>query len=290
MRGLASYVMRGRREALLVAVISAAIPMFFWVGAAAVGLVTLRRGLRDGLVVMMWALLPTLALAWYGEIMPAAALVGMMVVAAVLRITVSWPLALCAAAGLGLLLSAGLNTVGSGYLAEVEKMFAALFASVAEQAKGPAAEQLVAPTVTEIAGMFGLMHAVTLAACLLIARWWQAMLYNPGGLRTEFHALRLDRAQTLGLLAAAVLLYQLGPGFRLWAWTPLVPLLFAGIALVHALMASRRGNGLLGLFYAALLVLGPVKQLVVALAVLDGLLDLRRRLPGKPPQDGPGGA
>lgn len=285
MRGLAEYVMRGRREALLVAVISTAIPMFFWVGAAAVGLVTLRRGLRDGLVVMMWALLPSLALVWLGEIMPAAALLGVVMVASVLRITTSWPWALCAAALLGLLLSAGLHTVGGGYLAQVEKIFATLFASVAEQAKTPSANVLVAPSASDIAGMFGLMHAVTLAVCLLIARWWQAMLYNPGGLRAEFHALRLERGQTLGLLAAAALLYQLGPGFRLWAWTPLVPLLFAGIGLVHALVA-RRGGGLLGLFYAALLVLGPVKQLVVALAVVDGLLDLRKRLPGKPPREG----
>jgi hypothetical protein len=215
---------------------------------------------------------------------------GVAIVAAVLRLTGSWSWALCAAVVLGLLLSTGLNTLGSTYLASVEKIFAALFQSVAQQVQAPPAGALVAPTATEIAGMFGLMHAVTLVICLLVARWWQATLYNPGGLRAEFHALRLERVQTLALLAAAVLLYQLGPGFRLWAWTPLVPLLFAGIGLVHAVVANRGGGGLLGLFYAALLMLSPVKQLVVALAVLDGVLDLRRRLIKRPPQDGAGGA
>ena len=45
MRGVAEYVMRGRRQALLVAVITAAIPMFSWVSAAVVGLVVLRLSL-----------------------------------------------------------------------------------------------------------------------------------------------------------------------------------------------------------------------------------------------------
>ena len=58
MRGVAEYVMRGRTQALLVAVITAGIPMFFWVSAAAVGLVTLRRGVRDGLAIMLAALVP----------------------------------------------------------------------------------------------------------------------------------------------------------------------------------------------------------------------------------------
>jgi hypothetical protein len=291
MRALAEYVMRGRREAVLVAVAGAAIPMFFWVGAAAVGLVTLRRGARQGAEVLMWAALPALVLVWFGEILPLAALAGTTVLAALLRGSASWPWTLCAAALLGLLLGAGLQTVGSGYLAEVEKVFAAFFEGMAKQAADPAAAAAMrVPTGIEIAGMFGLMHSATLVACVLLSRWWQAQLYNPGGLRAELHALRLGPVQVAGLLAAAALLYQLGPGFQVWAWMPLVPLLVAGIALVHALCAGRAGAGWLGLFWAVLLVLPPVKQLVIVLAVIDGLLDLRRRLAAKPPQGGDGGA
>jgi hypothetical protein len=71
---------------------------------------------------------------------------------------------------------------------------------------------------------------------------------------------------------------------------PLVPMLVAGIALVHALLAGRAGAGWLGLFWAAMLVLPPVKQLIVALAAVDGLLDLRRRLAAKRPPGGDGEA
>lgn len=286
MRVLAEYAMRGRREAVLLAVGGAAIPMFFWVGAAVVGLVTLRRGARDGFVVMLWAALPALVLAWFGEIMPLAALAGTALLAWLLRLTASWPWTLCGAALLGLVLSAGLHLGGGEYLAEVEKMFVTLFEGVAREARDPAAAAaLRAPTAVEIAGMFGVMHSATLVICVALARWWQALLYNPGGLRAELHALRLGGAQVIGLLGAAALLYRLGPGFQVWAWMPLVPLVVAGMGLVHALAAGRAGAGWLGLMYAALLVLPPVKHLLVVLAAVDGWLDLRRRLV-RPPREG----
>lgn len=182
MRGLAEYVMRGRREALLVSVVATVVPMFFWLGAAVVGLVTLRKGPREGALVMLWALLPAAVAAWFGEIMPAATLLGLMLAAWVLRVTVSWPWALCSAASLGLLLGGGLITVGRGYLANVEQLFAELMKGIAGQATvdAPVHAMLKAPTAGDIAGMFGLILAVTVVLALIVARWWQAMLYNAG--------------------------------------------------------------------------------------------------------------
>jgi hypothetical protein len=79
------------------------------------------------------------------------------------------------------------------------------------------------------------------------------------------------------MIGLALALGAMGPEFRLWAWVPLVPLAFAGLGLVHAIAAGRGRGGLLGLFYAALLILPPVKQLLVVLAAMDGWLDFRRR-------------
>ncbi len=284
MRGLAEYVMRGRREALLVSVVATVVPMFFWLGAAVVGLVTLRKGPREGALVMLWALLPAAVAAWFGEIMPAATLLGLMLAAWVLRVTVSWPWALCSAASLGLLLGGGLITVGRGYLANVEQLFAELMKGIAGQATvdAPVHAMLKAPTAGDIAGMFGLILAVTVVLALIVARWWQAMLYNAGGFRTEFHALRLDRRQVLGLLLLAFGFAALGEGFRLWVWVPLVPLAFAGIGLVHALVAARGLGAWLGFFYAALLLFAPLKQFLVVLAAVDGWIDIRGWAARKP--------
>ena len=44
MRALASFIMRGRVQATLVVVISAVLPLLFWLSAAASSLVLLRRG------------------------------------------------------------------------------------------------------------------------------------------------------------------------------------------------------------------------------------------------------
>jgi len=211
-------------------------------------------------------------------------LLGITAVAWVLRLTVSWPWALCASSLLGVVLGGSLLTIGRGYLAQVEKLFADLVAGIGQQAaqKGAETVALTPPGASDIAGMFGLILAVTLVVCLIIARWWQAALYNPGGFRAEFHALRLDRVQALALLLLAFGFGAMGEGFRLWAWMPLVPLLFAGIALVHALAAARGRGGWLGLFYAALLVLAPLKQFVVVLAAMDSLLDIRGRWLKKP--------
>ena len=277
MRALAEFVMRGRREAVLTAVIATMVPMFFWLGTAVVGLVTLRKGAREGALVLMWALLPASVAAYFGEIMPLAALLGTMVVAWVLRLTASWPWTLCSASALGLLLGGGLITVGRGYLAHVEKLFAEVVNGIAQQATvdAPVHAMLKVPSAGDIAGMFGLILAVVLVLGLIFARWWQAVLFNAGGFRAEFHALRLERRQVLGLLLLAFAFAALGDDFRLWIWMPLVPLVFAGVGLVHALLAQRGMSAWLGFFYAALLLFAPLKQFLVVLAAMDGWIDMR---------------
>ena len=60
MRGLAEFIMRGRWQALAVAVLGAGSLLFGWLSAAAVALVTLRKGVTDGSWLVLWALLPAL--------------------------------------------------------------------------------------------------------------------------------------------------------------------------------------------------------------------------------------
>ena len=63
MRALAKYLMRGPKQAVIVAVIAAALPLMFWLSAAVLTLVTLRKGVGEGINVLVWALLP--AIAWW---------------------------------------------------------------------------------------------------------------------------------------------------------------------------------------------------------------------------------
>ena len=287
MRALAGFVMRGRREALLVAVVASVVPMFFWVGSAAVGLLTLRRGGTEGGFVALWALLPCLVLARFGEVVPAAAMIGIWLVAMVLRATRSWSLTLLAASAIGLVFGLGLLGAGGAYLEAVRTIAEGFIAEVGKRSGDPAvAAQLQAPDTQQIASIFGFMLALTLVGCTVLARWWQSALFNPGGFREEFHAIRFGSVPGLALVGAGASLYLQGPAMQIWAQTVMLPLLVAGIGLVHALVARRRVGGMLGLLYAALLLAPPVKYVVMGLAAVDAVANLRRLLGVAPPPPG----
>jgi hypothetical protein len=287
MRALAGFVMRGRREALLVAVVASVVPMFFWVGSAAVGLFTLRRGGTEGGFVALWALLPCLVLARFGEVVPAAAMIGIWLVAMVLRATRSWALTLLAASAIGLVFGLGLLGAGGAYLEAVRTIAEGFIAEVGKRSGDPAiAAQLQAPDTQQIASIFGFMLALTLVGCTVLARWWQSALFNPGGFREEFHAIRFGSVPGLALVGAGASLYLQGPAMQIWAQIVMLPLLVAGIGLVHALVARRRVGGMLGLLYAALLLAPPVKYVVMGLAAVDAVANLRRLLGVAPPPPG----
>ena len=287
MRALAGFVMRGRREALLVAVVASVVPMFFWVGSAAVGLLTLRRGGTEGGFVALWALLPCLVLARFGEVVPAAAMIGIWLVAMVLRATRSWALTLLAASAIGLVFGLGLLGAGGAYLEAVRTIAEGFIAEVGKRSGDPAvAAQLQAPDTQQIASIFGFMLALTLVGCTVLARWWQSALFNPGGFREEFHAIRFGSVTGLALVGAGASLYLQGPAMQIWAQIVMLPLLVAGIGLVHALVARRRVGGMLGLLYAALLLAPPVKYVVMGLAAVDAVANLRRLLGVAPPPPG----
>jgi hypothetical protein len=103
MRALAEYVMRGRAQAVLVAALATGTVLFAWIGAAVVALVTLRKGAGHGAYVLFWALLPAAMLAALGDPGPVTTLLGVMLLAVVLRASHSWSWSLVAAVLSGLL-------------------------------------------------------------------------------------------------------------------------------------------------------------------------------------------
>ena len=105
------------------------------------------------------------------------------------------------------------------------------------------------------------------------------MLFNPGGLRREFHSFRLEGPVSLALVGGRVVLPQLGVNPALSTMVLGVPLILAGLALVHGLIAARGAGGIwLVVFYVALLILGPsLMMLLVVIAIIDSWIDFRRR-------------
>jgi hypothetical protein len=146
------------------------------------------------------------------------------------------------------------------------------------QQSGGAVQTLAAPTRLQVAGMMGTANAGLSVLCLVLARYWQAALYNPGGFGDEFRALRLPVTVTAPLVLAAAGLLALGLEYRSWAACLLVPVTAVGFALAHARVHQRgSGRGWLGAFYALWLLFDAAKLLLVGFAVLDAWVDFRAR-------------
>lgn len=285
MRALAEFIMRGRTQAAVVALIGSWFPL---ISPATVALVTLRRGTTDGSMILLWALLPAV-LAFFvsdmGPLMPVVTILGLIAtyaVALLLRSSASWPQLL-----VGLV---ALSTLAALLLASfVPDPVQALTASLGEmleqmQAQAPEGAAIEVPTEVFVVGLIAYVIAINSLFSLLLARWWQALLYNPGGFQTEFHQLRLKPAAAITSLVATAYCMSVGGDYQLWGSLFMLPLLLAGVAIVHRVVAARRlGVQWLVLFYMALVLFNPIVMMVLTvIAFLDTWLNFRGRLREKP--------
>ena len=281
MRGLAEFIMRGRWQALAVAILGAGSLLFGWISAAAVALVTLRKGASAGGWLVLWALLPAIVAAWFsGDSGSVLLLGGTFALALVLRATVSLSLAIAASVVVGFASGGSLLLLSDAFLEQLVQVFGAVLEQLEAglQAENGAVVALGRPTPVQVAGILAAGNAMTAVLSLLLARYWQAVLYNPGGFQQEFHSLRLPVPWTIALAVLAVLLWLQAPGYSGWAVVAAVPLMFCGFALVHHRAAHKgRGTGWLTAFYVLWFIFDPIKVLILALVVIDGVMDFRSR-------------
>jgi hypothetical protein len=128
-------------------------------------------------------------------------------------------------------------------------------------------------------GLFAMGQAYAMIGFLILARWWQSQLYNPGGLRQEFHQLRLPVPIAATLVILLVVCVALGTPQAI-RWVPLltVPLVMAAIGWVHWFVGIKGFSGhWLGGFYVILIVMYQlVSPLLASLALMDSWFDLRK--------------
>jgi len=121
-----------------------------------------------------------------GDVVPLILLFGISGLAWLLRVTESWEFTLLAAiaVGVGVELWFRIQPVVLDTL--VQQLEAYLAGS---QVQDVQMEQVRA-VLPSIIGSVYMFLAVSL---LILARWLQAALYNPGGFRKEFHSLRIEQ-------------------------------------------------------------------------------------------------
>lgn len=295
MRALAGFVMGGRGRAVAVVVVTTVLALVFaplsYLGAGALALVALRHGVPEGFLVAAaaLALAGVMAFLGLGSAMPVVALAGslwlpVLATAWVLRASASQGLTLAAG---GVVTALGLVAFHLAVDAPAElwrRLLAELLAPVfaaQNMALEPDTLDQMARVMTGVLAV-GFLLGVYLS--VLLGRWWQASLYNPGGFGEEFRELRLPRGLALvTLVLVAGTLVSNGASALVSELAGLGTVLFAfqGLAVAHAQVKARGASvGWLVGLYAMVFLFGPPAVIALSAAgVLDALMDFRRRGP-----------
>ncbi len=294
MRELARFVMRGRLHAGAVAGLLGGLCLFLpplsYLSGAAVGLVSLRSGWRDALVVSMLATAIASVIALPIAHRPEPGMMLMLLLwlpvmggCWVLRVTRSQGPALLVMAAFAALLAIGLRLYTGG---DVASWWQTLIENLIEnrQMGSPNIDLAIKQGSFELMnGFLTMVLGLSLILTILLARWWQALLYNPGGFRAEFHALSVPKSLAVAATALGALVFS-GTVATSSIWVDLFMVsmmvyLVQGLAVIHGMVGGRGlSSWWLAPIYVGLFFVPPHVILgLVMVGLVDSLVDFRSR-------------
>lgn len=288
-KALAEFSMRGRAQAVIIALLGSWLPL---VSQGVLGLVTLRKGWKEGALITLWSTLPVLVGLVLSEASLPLALVTIAVLvvglasSCVLRTFVSWPYTFASVVVGAVFSSLCIVYLGDDVPGELSRMFSEMFLHTEYQAQDETLAKAMEASLTSwtplrAAGFFASLIGHAAVIGLLLSRWWQSLLYNPGGFKAEFHALRMP-IPLVGLCVLGIIICQLAGGdYKGWWEIFRLPLLFSSLGLMHWLITRYRlGLPAVILLYIALPFLVNV---FMVCAVIDSATDLRNKLRASQP-------
>ncbi len=301
MKALAAFIMKGRMQAVMVAAVFTVLALLITplgiASSAVVALVVLRKGIKEGLLLLMLGslALSALGLLIFGQPLSLAVAglllwLPMLLLAEVLRATRSLRLVIEVAVILGVLMIGvqyllldDVNQFWSGILEQYSAQI--MDANVVSEVQRKA---MVAEMAPWMPGGMGAAWFLQLALSLFLARSWQAALYNPGGCSEELRQLRLGRWLLIlvpVLLVAGSLSDTPGVASQL-ALVGMAAFFLQGVALVHGLVQEFKANpGWLIGFYLLLVIGMPASFTAVSAAgFADGWLNFRARVRARTPK------
>ena len=285
MRVIAELVMRGRAHAGAIALLGTLLPL---VTPAVVALVTLRKGAIEGTIVLFIGLLPTLvAFGTDGAqilvfMLTVLGLVVVYISALILRKTASLSSTLISLLVLSIVALLLTKQLIPTYL---DNLVDVLSRAIMEQARATGADvSSVGINETSFIGLLGVIIMLNGICSLFLGRWWQSLLYNPGGFGADFHQFRLGPAlATICLVISAYFLVQ-GDAHSTWSFMFALPLILVAIAIVHAVAKPlKNARQWLIIFYVAVIVLSIfqfanyVQIILMGIGFLDNWLNFRSR-------------
>jgi len=280
---LASFILKGPSQAALVAasmaILGLAVPPAAWVSAAAIVLVTLVSGPKNGLITTAFSLLGAGVFAYLIFSSPMVALVFVLLawlpawmVASVLRQTVSMAYSLQVLTAMALLTVVMVYTLAPNIGEHWREPLDSITLAELKQTEDWLIAFLPGLFVSSI--MFGTLLSV------LLARWWQATFYNPGGFGEEFRSLNLGKFSALCASTILLLAMLIGNVFSM-ALLAVVSVLYSvqALSLLHAVIKIRQVNGAwLFATYLMMFFIPQVLLLLILISVADPWLNIRRRI------------
>lgn len=255
MKALGNYILRSRVHAILAISVLTLFSIFispfsYFISGAPMGLAALRKGPVTGLQVAAGCLLLTALPAMALNLQPGIPIAFMATVwlpvilcAGLLRNTQSQGLMVLCAGTVGVFFTALIYVM----LEDIQTWWHEWFEVWQQYAESEPARQqleqayqLISPLLSAI---FASGFVISLIITMLLARWWQSALFNPGGFRKEFYALRLPRILVFPTLAGLLTLLLI-PGATSMALRDTVILmlvlyLFQGLSVMHGFLYTR---------------------------------------------------
>jgi len=306
------YLLANRLRAVLLLAVFSLIPVVGMLGVLFAGFVTLRKGAVEGAMMTVAATLPIVIkflLMTAGHDSPLSPMVlwtaiSFLVIcntltwllAVLLYRQMTWSAILQLAALVGVLVISVVHLaypdVADWWGTQLTQLTASASESAASALSGVMQDSAKLPSEAQIeaineaknyaSGMIVMFLLLNAVMQLIVARWWQAVLYAPGMLRRELHHIRLSNLAGVLFLLSQVLAWQ--SNSVVLDILPILYLLFvcAGLSVIHyflGLMVSPTRWFWVVLLYVMIYYTMPASMMLISLvALMDIWFDLRKRL------------
>ena len=281
--------MRAAMVALGCSLLAFILPIGF-VTTLILGLVTLQKGYKAGLVVLAFVFLPAIALLitrhfvffyWFDLLLVQCGL--MFIFALILRYTAFWQWVLEAAAVIGILVVGVVHLifphVQQIWIELINNYLQANALSLTFHLDVDHSTEFIRHLAAIATGGCAFFVLFGMIVLMILARWWQTALFSPGRLQFEFNGIRISRVSAgLLIIASIALIWQ--PSWLLDIYPMLLfPFMVGGLSILHQLVTNRREMMLVVVMvYIALLLLTFFT--VIALAIVgfvDSFYNFRKR-------------
>ncbi len=279
---LASFIMRGRVQANAVAVLGNALPL---ITPATIGLVALRKGFSEGGLICLWGLLPVFLTYFYSDsnqffvLLTACNFLNILLVCGILRYRGDWEMALVSLVITSIILMGSLLLI---FQQDFEVLVQRL-KEVFEEASRQTNIESLKIEKSSIAVFTTWTIVLNTFLGVVIARWWQSIIFNPGGFKEEFQGIRLNRKLLILIFSILVLSSAIFNQYSNWAYLSIFPLVVGGLSLFHWLVNKKNLGKVPIIFtYVFMVLFTPFVILILALlGTVDCFYNVRQKLRAK---------